>query len=103
MKADPKVIARAKHLLDGARKAPAAFASTREAFMTMITAILQMADVNFVVHWFWKKHLEAVGNVFATTSNPVTDDWAHTVIDDALYELSLKETFPLEKDKYEDD
>jgi hypothetical protein len=78
------VIEKAKELLDITRQAPRMFATSREAMMSRVSTILEMANINFAIQDFYKLHLGTNGCAYATWSEDVTDEWALIVIDDAL-------------------
>lgn len=77
------VVDKARSYLEATRRAPRMFATTREAMMCHITSVVYiLADLD--VQEFWKKHLGTYGNTYKTIDEPVDDDWARGVIDDAL-------------------
>jgi hypothetical protein len=80
-------IEKAEELLLRTRKTPKMFAATREAMMSRVTSILEMSDIMMDYSYFYEVHLGTQGAAYATITEPVTDDWAHTVIDDALIKL----------------
>lgn len=75
---------KAEQLLTSIYAAPVLFATARESLLGQISTILQMAEVNFSVIDFHKKHLGTKGCAYATWSETFDDDWAHKAIEDAL-------------------
>lgn len=75
---------KAESLLVLTRKTPRMFASSRESMMNRVATILEMADVDFVVIDFYKKHLGTYGCAYLTWHEEFQDEWGHQVIDDAL-------------------
>lgn len=60
------------------------FASNREAMMCHITSVVYVIVDGFDVQEFWKKHLGTYGSTYLTIDEPVDDEWARSVIDDAI-------------------
>ena len=78
------VVMRAKGLLEATHRAPRMFASIREAMMCHVTAIVDVIIEGFDCQRFWERHLGTYGNTYRDISEPVNDQWARSVIDDAL-------------------
>ena len=78
------VVTRAKSYLTATHRAPRMYATTRESMMCHITSVVYVLIDDFDTIEFWKKHLGTYGNTYVGTQDPVTDDWARSVIDDAL-------------------
>ena len=75
---------KAESLLLLTRRAPGMFSGSRESMMNRVATILEMADVDFVVIYFYKKHLGTYGCAYLTWHEEVQEAWGHQVIDDAL-------------------
>jgi len=83
------LVTKALVLLEKTRANPQKFASTKEAFMTRVSTILEMSVPDFDTEAFYKKHLDFLnGPVYLDIYNEYTDDWAHIIIDDAIRELN---------------
>ena len=78
------VVTRARSYLKATHRAPRMFATTREAMMCHITSVVYILIDDFNVIDFWRRHLGTRGSAYLGTQDPVTDDWARSVIDDAL-------------------
>ena len=81
------ILKRAEELLLRTRKTPRMFASTREAMMSRVTSILEMTNLILDYSYFYEVHLGTRGAAYLTMTEPVTDEWAYNVIDDALVKL----------------
>lgn len=81
---------RATQMLTTLWQAPGMFATSYESFVSQISTILRMAEVDFVVIDFYKKHLGTYGSMYLKCSEMFDDDWAHSAVEDAL-SLLLKE------------
>ena len=77
-------ISKAKEILLNTRRAPGMYALTRESFLNRVCTVLEMLDVDNWPQDFYTKHLGTYGSRYLTASDPVDDNWAHLVIDDAL-------------------
>lgn len=78
------VVARAISFLEATKRAPRMYATTREAMMCHITAVVYVLVDELDTIEFWKKHLGFKGNTYLNTQAPVDDDWARGVVEDAL-------------------
>ncbi len=63
---------------------PKMYATSRESFMNRVSTCLEIADLNFSSSKFWEKHLGVIGSSYVNPNEPMTDEWARFVIDDAL-------------------
>jgi hypothetical protein len=78
------LISKGKEILTITRRTPRMFAYHRESFINRVATVLEMLDVTFEVTEFYGKHLGTYGAAYLTVSDTFDDEWAHTVIDDAL-------------------
>jgi hypothetical protein len=85
-------ISKAREVLDVTRKTPRMFASSRESMLNRVATVMEMIEVDFVPTDFYVKHLGAQGSSYKSWDDPVDDDWARVVIDDALGMISEKES-----------
>jgi len=60
------------------------YASTTEAYLSRVTAILEMAGCTFSSVDFYTSHLKTEGNKYVSHLEPVTKEWAKQVVDDAI-------------------
>lgn len=78
------VVARAISFLEATHRAPRMYATTREAMMCHVTAVVYVLVDELDTIEFWKKHLGFKGNTYLHPQAHVQDEWARAVIDDAL-------------------
>jgi hypothetical protein len=60
------------------------FASCREAFVALISGMLEIACPKFDAYEFYKKALGTRGNCYVDPLGEVTDEWAQVVVATAL-------------------
>ena len=75
---------KAKEILIQTRESPKMYASIREALLSRVTSLLELAGVEFDPGAFYAKHSELYGNVILMLDKEVDDQWAKEVIDDAI-------------------
>lgn len=82
---------KAQEFLQKMRYAPGMYASNKESFCAQVVTALIMDDINFhcpgygnSVGNFYAKHIGHYGNSIVGCNDSFDDDWAHSVIDDAL-------------------
>lgn len=68
------------------------YASNCEAYLSRVTAILEMADCKFSAVDFYTSHLKTKGNTFVSHLDPVKAEWAKQVVDDAISLLDKETT-----------
>ena len=71
-------------ILEQTREQPKMYANIREALLSRVVAILEMADIDFDPGAFYASHSEMYGNVILKLDREVEDAWAQEVIDDAI-------------------
>lgn len=82
---------KAKDYLEQLRKTPRMFASNKESFCAQVLTALIMDDVEFNMTGpgssggnFYAKHIGHQGSAIIGCNDPFDDEWAHSVVDDAL-------------------
>lgn len=75
---------KAKDFLDMIRATPQMYASNKEAYVAQVVTALIMEDVTLAIGEFYGKHLCQYGSLLLTADDPVDDEWAHGVVDEAL-------------------
>lgn len=82
---------KAKYLLNKLREAPKMCASNKEAFCAIVLTALSMEDIFIDMPGpgtaggsFYAKHIGHQGNAIVGCNDPFDDEWAHSVIDDAI-------------------
>lgn len=89
---DPRALtARAATLLGRFRRAPGMYAITREAFLSMVCGVMDLACPGFDPRAFYARHLGTRGNLYLGPLRRVRvyDDWARAACDDA-FELLME-------------
>lgn len=74
----------AERMLHNTRKFSRMYASTKEALLARVTAILDVCEVDYSVQDFYSDHVETYGNAYVGLTEEFEDDWAHSVCDHAL-------------------
>lgn len=78
----------ARKYLHSLGRTPSMWASTKEAYLAQVTAILAMALPNFEESLgFFGEHAEKEGNAYINLEKPVDQEWADKVIKAALFRL----------------
>lgn len=89
---------RAKKFLEQVRKAPAMYATNKEAFCATVHTAIYVDGYAVSGSDFFMKHLRGRGREIEAAHESFDDAWAHAVVDDAL---SYYEREPLRDDKAE--
>jgi len=81
---------RASVLLKAIAKTPRMYASCQEAFISHVCGILIMYRIDYPVNKFYEWHLQTNGPMWINLLEPVDDEWAKLVIDNALESLNYE-------------
>lgn len=87
-----EITKRAVDLITNLRRAPAMWATTKEAFMAIVCTALDMAGVRLKSEEFFLVHIKTSGSVYVDLHEETrgNDEWAHKVCDDAIARLEAK-------------
>jgi hypothetical protein len=77
-------VIRARMILEHTKRAPCMVASCREALMAHVCGVTSVVSEGFNTYEFYGKHIKVRGSAYVDMLDPVDDDWARGVIDDAL-------------------
>lgn len=78
---------RAINLLLLVRRSPRAYASTREALLAYVVGVCEVAGDTFDARAFYVRHGGLRGSVYGDLAKPLDDEWARTVIEEAIEEF----------------
>lgn len=82
-----KVVRRVREVLASTRLTPRMYAWSREALMSRVSALMEIAIDGFEVRSFYDAHLVRSGCAYVGCDENYEDSWAHEVIDDAVSKL----------------
>jgi hypothetical protein len=78
----------AERMILSTRKYSKMYASTKEALLARVTAILDVCEVEYSVQDFMSDHVETYGNMYVGLQEEYEEEWAHKVCDHAMVLLT---------------
>jgi hypothetical protein len=75
---------KALRIIEDTRARPSTFASCREAYISRVTSILEMALDGFQPYNFYVLHVPKRGVAYLTLKDPVDQAWADLVAESAV-------------------